>query len=81
MRHPDATLPPGDKTIPPGARAYAFKSCSACLRIAGRRGLSIGLRVPQGIIEGFSHTGARPVALVITNEGDFATVGLQEFTT
>jgi hypothetical protein len=60
-----------DHTLPPGARAYPFPSCGACLRIAERRGLKIGQRTADGFIEGFEHATGEVMALVLTNEGEF----------
>jgi hypothetical protein len=65
-----STYAPND-TIPyrEAAREYALPSCSACLRIACRKGWSIGDLVPSGEIKAFSHTADGVVALVADDHG------------
>ena len=53
---------------PRSSRAYALPSCGACLRIAERRGFSVGIRTDEGIVEAFTHTAGHVHALVVTPE-------------
>ncbi len=60
------------------ARAYPIPSCNACFRIAERAGLSVGMDLDDGKVEGFTHADGEVQALVFTPQGFLLPVSLPE---